>query len=232
MESNELKVLLAEDDKNLGAVLKAYLEAKGYQTTLCVNGKEAFDFFNKKKFDFCIVDVMMPVKDGFTLAQEIRKLDKHIPILFLTAKSMQEDKIRGFEIGGDDYLTKPFSMEELLMRMKAILRRVHEGESGESKAAVYKLGRMTFDYNRQLLTSPGTESKLTSKEAELLKLLSENANEVLDRSVALNRIWQDDSYFNARSMDVYITKLRKYLKEDPSVELLNVHGIGFKLVLP
>jgi len=174
----------------------------------------------------------MPVKDGFTLAQEIRKLDKQIPILFLTAKSLQEDKIRGFELGGDDYLTKPFSMEELLMRMKAILRRVSEGKSNESKLSIYKLGKMTFDYNRQLLTASGSEHKLTSKEAELLRLLCENANDVLDRSVALNRIWQDDSYFNARSMDVYITKLRKYLKEDPAVELLNVHGIGFKLVLP
>jgi DNA-binding response OmpR family regulator len=232
MENKELKVLLAEDDKNLGAVLKAYLEAKGYNTTLSINGKEAFDIFNKKKFDFCIVDVMMPVKDGFTLAQEIRKLDKHIPILFLTAKSLQEDKIRGFEIGGDDYLTKPFSMEELLMRMKAILRRINEGNDPETKSTIYKLGKLVFDYNRQLLHTPAGDNKLTSKEAELLKLLCDSANDVLDRSVALNRIWQDDSYFNARSMDVYITKLRKYLKEDPSVELLNVHGIGFKLVLP
>lgn len=232
MENTELKILLAEDDKNLGAVLKAYLEAKGFQTTLCVNGKEAFDVFNKKKIDFCILDVMMPVKDGFTLAQEIRKLDKHIPILFLTAKSMQEDKIRGFEIGGDDYLTKPFSMEELLMRMKAILRRVNEGTGTDPGTTVYKIGKLTFDYNHQLLKSLSGEIKLTSKEAELLRLLCDNANQVLDRSVALNRIWQDDSYFNARSMDVYITKLRKYLKEDPSVELLNVHGIGFKLVLP
>jgi DNA-binding response OmpR family regulator len=232
MTNEELKVLLAEDDKNLGAVLKAYLEAKGYKTTLCINGKEAFDFFNKKKFDFCIVDVMMPVKDGFTLAQEIRKLDKQIPILFLTAKSLQEDKIRGFEIGGDDYLTKPFSMEELLMRMKAILRRVNEATDPEKVTNLYRLGKLSFDYNRQILSSSAGENKLTSKEAELLKLLCENANNVLDRSVALNRIWQDDSYFNARSMDVYITKLRKYLKEDPAIELLNVHGIGFKLVLP
>src|SRR5512138_2362244 len=140
MENEEMKILLAEDDKNLGAVLKAYLEAKGYPTTLCINGKEAFDIFNKKKIDFCILDVMMPVKDGFTLAQEIRRLDKQIPILFLTAKSLQEDKIKGFELGGDDYLTKPFSMEELLMRMKAILRRVNEGLDRENKLAIYKLG--------------------------------------------------------------------------------------------
>ncbi len=227
-----MKVLLAEDDKNLGAVLKAYLEAKGYPTTLCVNGKDAFDTFNKKKFDFCILDVMMPIKDGFTLASEIRKLDKKIPILFLTAKSLQDDKIRGFELGGDDYLTKPFSMEELLMRMKAIIRRISEGQGTAGKASVYKIGKLSFDYTRQVLTASGIENKLTSKEAELLRLLCENANQVLDRSVALNRIWQDDSYFNARSMDVYITKLRKYLKDDPGVELLNVHGIGFKLVIP
>jgi DNA-binding response OmpR family regulator len=232
MDSNEMKVLLAEDDKNLGAVLKAYLEAKGYPTTLCVNGKDAFDAFNKKKFDFCILDVMMPVKDGFTLASEIRKLDKKIPILFLTAKSLQDDKIRGFELGGDDYLTKPFSMEELLMRMKAIIRRISEGSGTAGRPSVYKIGKLSFDYTRQVLTAAGIDNKLTSKEAELLRLLCENANQVLDRSVALNRIWQDDSYFNARSMDVYITKLRKYLKDDPAVELLNVHGIGFKLVTP
>jgi DNA-binding response OmpR family regulator len=232
MENEVIKVLLAEDDKNLGQILKGYLEAKGYPATLCVNGKEAFELFNRKKFDFCIIDVMMPVKDGFTLTEEIRRLDRQIPILFLTAKSLQEDKIKGFELGGDDYLTKPFSMEELLMRMKAILRRVREGRMEGHEIGKYKLGRLVFDYSRQVLRSPSGETKLTSKEAELLKLLCDTSNGVLDRSVALNRIWQDDSYFNARSMDVYITKLRKYLKEDPSVELLNVHGVGFKLVLP
>lgn len=227
-----MKVLLAEDDKNLGQVLKAYLEAKGYPTTLAVNGKEAFDTFNRKKFDFCILDVMMPLKDGFTLAEEIRNIDRKIPILFLTAKSLQEDKLHGFELGGDDYLTKPFSMEELLVRMKAILRRINEGKSDEKAVTSYQLGTLVFDYNRQSLKSPAGEQKLTSKEAELLRLLCDNSNSVLDRSVALNRIWQDDSYFNARSMDVYITKLRKYLKEDESVELLNVHGVGFKLIVP
>lgn len=232
MENEPVKVLLAEDDKNLGQILKAYLEAKGYPTSLCVNGKEAFELFSKKKFDFCVLDVMMPVKDGFTLAEEIRKLDRKIPILFLTAKSLQEDKLKGFELGGDDYLTKPFSMEELLLRMKAILRRVQEGGAAADSPAEYKLGSMLFDYNRQVLKTSEGEIKLTSKEAELLKLLCDNANQVLDRSLALNRIWRDDSYFNARSMDVYITKLRKYLKDDPSVELMNVHGVGFKLVLP
>ena len=229
MNELEVKVLLAEDDKNLGAILKAYLEAKGYPTTLCINGKEAFDAFSKKDFDFLIIDVMMPVKDGFTLAREIRNINKKIPLIFLTAKSMQEDKLKGFEIGADDYLTKPFSMEELLVRMKAILRRAKEiKQPGRS---IYKIGKLTFDYNRQTLTIKNKEEKLTSKEAELLHLLCENLNEVLDRSVALNRIWYDDSYFNARSMDVYITKLRKYLKADPAVELINVHGVGFKLVV-
>jgi DNA-binding response OmpR family regulator len=232
MENEPVKVLLAEDDKNLGQILKAYLEAKGYPTSLCINGKEAFEVYNKKKFDFCVIDVMMPIKDGFTLAEEIRKLDRKVPILFLTAKSLQEDKIKGFEIGADDYLTKPFSMEELLMRMKAILRRVQEGAGTETPMSEYRLGRLIFDYNRQVLKNPEGDVKLTSKEAELLKLLCDNANQVLDRSLALNRIWQDDSYFNARSMDVYITKLRKYLKDDPSVELMNVHGVGFKLIIP
>lgn len=231
MEKEETKVLLAEDDKNLGTILKAYLEAKGFPTTLCINGKEAYDMYNRKKFDFCILDVMMPIKDGFTVAQEIRKSDKKIPILFLTAKAMQEDKLKGFELGGDDYLTKPFSMEELLARMQAIIRRVKEKEQKSYQASIFKIGSLTFDHNRQILSSKTSEDKLTSKEAELLKLLCENVNEVLDRSVALNRIWQDDSYFNARSMDVYITKLRKYLKADPKIELINVHGVGFKLVV-
>ena len=229
MEQDKVKVLLAEDDKNLGTILKAYLEAKGYPTTLCVNGQEAFDVYNKEAFDFCIIDIMMPIKDGFALTKEIRKTNKNIPVIFLTAKSMQEDKLKGFELGADDYITKPFSMEELLVRMKAILRRVKKDDF--KKKSIFILGQFTFDYNRQILTLKKVEQKLTSKEAELLKMLCENANEVLDRSVALNKIWFDDSYFNARSMDVYITKLRKYLKGDPNVELMNVHGVGFKLVV-
>jgi len=223
--------MLAEDDKNLGTILKAYLEAKGFETSLYVNGKEAFDEYQKKKFNFCIIDVMMPIKDGFTLASEIRTLDKEIPILFLTAKSMQEDKLRGFEIGADDYLTKPFSMEELLARIRAVLRRVSERKKTASAIQIYQIGSLTFDYNRQILTTPKGDNKLTSKETELLRLLCENMNDVLDRSLALKKIWNDDSYFNARSMDVYITKLRKYLKADPKIELINVHGVGFKLVI-
>ena len=230
MENEKLRVLLAEDDKNLGAILKSYLEAKGFPTTLCVNGQEAFIEFNKNDYDFCILDVMMPVKDGFTLAKEIRSIDKKVPILFLTAKSMQADKLKGFELGADDYMTKPFNMEELLARMEAILRRSKTEEKNSPEGDIYKLGKMEFNFVRQILSMGGEENKLTSKEAALLKLLCQNLNEVVDRSVALNKIWLDDSYFNARSMDVYITKLRKYLKQDPTVELLNVHGVGFKLI--
>lgn len=225
------KVLLAEDDKNLGNVLQAYLSAKGFEAQLTANGKEALESFKRNEYDFCILDIMMPVMDGFTLAREIRKMDKEIPFLFLTAKSMQEDKIQGFELGADDYLTKPFSMEELLLRINAIMRRMETSGNSQSDKMHFKFGKYSFDYNRQVLVFNKKEQKLTSKEADLLRLLCENMNNVLDRSTALNKIWYDDSYFNARSMDVYITKLRKYLKEDPTVELINVHGVGFKLVV-
>jgi DNA-binding response OmpR family regulator len=228
MTNEKTRVLLAEDDRNLGNILKSYLEAKGYTTKLCVNGQEAYDLFSKEQFDFCIVDVMMPVKDGFTLARDIRLHDKSIPILFLTAKSLEEDKLKGFQAGADDYLTKPFSMEELLLRIEAILRRSGHTTQGSK---LFTFGKYTFDYNLQILKWDDQELRLTSKETELLRLLSENKNEVLDRTYTLNKIWQDDSYFNARSMDVYIAKLRKYLKADEKVELINVHGVGFKLVV-
>jgi len=230
MENKRTKVLLAEDDRNLGNILRTYLEAKGYTTRLFVNGQEAGEAFLKEPFDFCIVDVMMPVKDGFNLARDIRKVDTQVPILFLTAKSLEEDKLKGFQAGGDDYLTKPFSMEELLARIEAIMRRSAKTISATGGKGVFEIGKFVFDYNHQLLTIGGKEQKLTSKETELLKLLSEHVNQVVDRSFALNRIWQNDSYFNARSMDVYVAKLRKYLREDTTVELINVHGIGFKLV--
>jgi two-component system, OmpR family, response regulator len=231
MEKGSVNVLLAEDDRNLGNILKNYLDAKGYSTTLCVNGQEAVEAFGKKEIDFVILDIMMPVKDGFAAAKEIRTMNRRVPVLFLTAKALQEDKLKGFEAGADDYITKPFSMEELLMRMQAILRRTDETGKSNANDSVFQIGRYTFDFNRQVLTIPGKEQKLTSKEAGLLRLLCLNFNEVLDRSVALTQIWNDDSYFNARSMDVYIVKLRKYLKDDPGVELINVHGVGFKLVV-
>lgn len=229
---NQTRVLLAEDDRNLGNILKNYLEAKGFQTTLCINGEEATTLFSPGVFDFCILDIMMPVKDGFTVAAEIRSMDKKIPILFLTAKSLQDDKLRGFQLGADDYITKPFNMEELLMRIQAILRRTDDQvKSASTGETLYQIGGYIFDYHRQILTYRKKEQKLTSKEAGLLRLLCTHANEVLDRSTALREIWNDDSYFNARSMDVYIVKLRKYLRDDPNVELINVHGVGFKLVM-
>jgi len=227
METQKTRVLLAEDDPNLGQILQSYLEAKGYPTRLCINGEEALNTYRNEDFDFCILDVMMPIKDGFMVAEEIRKSNNTMPILFLTAKSMQEDKLKGFEVGGDDYLTKPFSMEELLARMSAIIRRVDKKEEDTS---IFQIGSYMFDNNLHTLEKDGKTQKLTSREADLLKMLCDHKNEVLDRSVALKKIWLDDSYFNARSMDVYIAKLRKYLKDDESVQLMNVHGIGFKLV--
>lgn len=224
------KVLLVEDDPNLGSLLKEYLEAKGYSTVLATNGKQGYDVFSKDKFGICILDVMMPIKDGFTLAKEIRAIDANIPIMFLTAKSMKEDAIEGFTLGADDYMTKPFSMEELLLRIKAILRRTENKTIKNSDQEEFKIGKYKFDYKHQVLDLKGVQHKLTTKEAELLKLLCLHANDVLDRNFALKSIWNDDNYFNGRSMDVYIAKLRKYLKEDTSVELINVHGKGFKLL--
>ncbi len=231
MEKNPVRVLLAEDDRNLGNILKNYLDVKGYAVTLCVNGQEATDAFARKEFDLCILDIMMPVKDGFAVAAEIRAANRKVPLIFLTAKSLQEDKLRGFETGADDYITKPFSMEELLLRMQAILRRTDETFKPGAGDNLFNIGRYLFDFNRQVLVLGKQEQKLTSKEAGLLKLLCQRPNDVLDRHTALREVWKADSYFNARSMDVYIVKLRKYLKDDPSVELINVHGVGFKLVV-
>ena len=223
------KILLAEDDENLGVLLKNYLNAKSFETDLFANGKKAFEGFLKNHYDLCILDVMMPVKDGFTLAQDIRTINKIVPIIFLTARSMKDDVLEGFKIGADDYITKPFNMDELLFRIEAILRRVKTDMA--SATQMFTLGKYTFDAQKQLLQWDDISFKLTTKESELLKLLCDNVNQVLERNYALKTIWEDDNYFNARSMDVYITKLRKYLKDDPTVEILNVHGRGFKLVV-
>jgi len=226
------KVLLAEDDANLGKILKTYLEAKGFDVDLFVNGEEALLGYHKNSgYQILVLDVMMPVMDGFTVAENIRKSDKNIPIIFLTAKSLEEDKLKGFSLGGDDYITKPFNMELLLARINAIVRRIHNIYDEKVETTDYQIGDFVFEYNHQRLNYKGEVQKLTSKEADLLKLLCENINEVLDRRIALNRIWKDDSYFNARSMDVYITKLRKYLKRDSRIQIINVHGIGFKLLV-
>lgn len=224
------KLLLAEDDENLGLLLKEYLIAKGFDADLYPDGEAAYKGFMKEHYDICILDVMMPKKDGFTLAKDIRIVNADIPVLFLTAKNMKEDVLEGFKIGADDYITKPFSMEELIMRIEAILRRTsQDGQSGAQQ--VFTLGRFTFDTRKQTLTEGEESVKLTTKESELLKLLCQNANKVLERNYALKSIWIDDNYFNARSMDVYITKLRKHLKDEPTVEIINVHGKGYKLIM-
>ena len=227
-EKKKHKILLAEDDSNLGVLLCEYLQAKDYSADLAHDGEEAYNMFINDKYDLCIFDVMMPKKDGFTLAKEVRMANVEVPIVFLTARNVKEDILQGFKIGADDYLTKPFSMEELIMRIEAILRRT----SGESPVLdVYKLGRFRFDTQKQQLIDGDNIITLTTKESELLKLLCTNANKVLERQVALKTIWVDDNYFNARSMDVYITKLRKHLKDDPTVGIINVHGKGYKLVM-
>lgn len=228
-------ILLAEDDPNLGQLVQEYLTMKGFQTDRATDGNKALDLFTQGQYDLCIFDVMMPKRDGFSLAREVRMMGRDVPIIFLTAKSMKEDTIQGFKVGGDDYMTKPFSMEELLLRIQAILRRYQRGTT-ESEQSIYAIGSFSFDYPHQLLTRPveGSEllsQKLTSKESELLKLFAQNLNQPLSRSFALKMVWGDDSYFNARSMDVYITKLRKYLREDERVQLVNVHGEGFKLIV-
>jgi DNA-binding response OmpR family regulator len=227
--SKKTTILLAEDDENLGQLLHTFLKTKGFEADLARNGKAAFEKFTGGKYDFCILDVMMPEMDGFTLAKEIREIDRKVPILFLTAKSMKEDKLTGFSIGADDYLTKPFSMEELTARINAILRRVETVGDGEGTELF--VGKIKYEPELRLLhLSEGTK-KLTTKENQLLELLVKNENEILDRQATLRAIWGDDNYFNGRSMDVYIAKLRKLLKEDPAIEIMNVHGKGFKFVV-
>lgn len=225
---SNIKILLAEDDKNLGNLLNNYLNAKDYSTTLCINGSQAFEAFVAGTFDLCIFDIMMPEMDGLTLAKEIRLVNPVIPIIFLTAKNLQEDIIEGFKSGADDYITKPFSMEELILRIEAVLRRTTN--SPNRKEDNYIIGDYTFDPLKQILMYKGAPVKLTTKESELLELLCKQGNQILERNYALKTIWIDDNYFNARSMDVYITRLRKYLRKDSSVKILNIHGKGYKLI--
>lgn len=226
----QMHILLCEDDENLGMLLREYLQAKGFDTELCQDGDAGFRSFMKGKFDICALDVMMPKKDGFTLAKEIRQINAEVPIIFLTAKTLKADILNGFKIGGDDYITKPFSMEELVFRIEAILRRVHGKKN--TKQTNFQIGKFFFDTQKQTLKIDDTTTKLTTKECDLLKLLCEHANEILQRDFALKTIWVDDNYFNARSMDVYITKLRKHLRADPDVEIINIHGKGYKLIIP
>jgi DNA-binding response OmpR family regulator len=226
---NKTKILLAEDDSNLGNLLRNYLTAKNYETTLFINGGLALEAFSTGYYGLCILDIMMPEMDGLTLAKEIRLTSPEIPIIFLTAKNQKEDIIEGFKSGADDYITKPFSMEELLYRIEAILRRT-ANTSINKKEESYVIGGYVFNSLKQLLVFKDHTIKLTTKESELLELLCRQGNEILERNFALKTIWIDDNYFNARSMDVYITRLRKYLKKDLSVKILNVHGRGYKLI--
>lgn len=228
--SEKIKLLLAEDDVNLGNLLSDFLKAKGYEVTLTNNGEEAFSNFIKGSYQLCLLDVMMPIKDGFTTAKEIRKINQKVPIIFLTAKSMKEDTLKGFEVGADDYISKPFSMEELLARINAVLGRSQEDNEAQNET-FFTIGNYTFDYQKRHLTFKGEITKLTSKESDLLRLLCLNENKVLDRTHALKAIWEDDNYFNARSMDVYIAKLRKHLNKDENIEIINVHGKGFRFVV-
>ena len=229
METKQ-RILLCEDEESLGMLLREYLQAKGYDAELYLDGEAGFKAFARSHYDMCVLDVMMPKKDGFTLAQEIREMNVDVPIIFLTARNLKEDIFEGFKIGADDYLTKPFSMDELVFRMEAVLRRVKGVKT--QPITQYTVGKYTFDTQRQILSHDDEEVKLTTKESELLHLLCMHANDVLLRELALKTIWIDDNYFNARSMDVYITKLRKHLRADPTIEINNVHGKGYKLIIP
>jgi len=231
MENSSFSILLVEDDQNLSLVLADFLQMLGYNITLCHDGEEGLLEFKKKPFHLCIFDVMLPRKDGFSLASDIRKINSDIPIIFLTAKSLKDDRIKGFTIGCDDYITKPFSTEELRLRIKAILKRCtfRSPNPGQGLDGTYKIGKFTFDYVNMILKSEVSEQHLTRKESALLKLLFEYKNQLLTREVALNSIWGGNDYFIGRSMDVFIAKLRKYLKSDPTIVISNIHGTGFKL---
>jgi len=230
MKENRAHILLVEDDTNLGFVIKDNLRMKKYNVSLYTDGETALKAFLNNRFDICILDIMLPKKDGFQLASEIREINKTTPIIFLTAKSMTEDKIRGFKLGGDDYITKPFDFEELNLRLEAILKRTKEGE-GVQKSDEFKLGKYLFLPELQLLRIGKEEIKLTRKERDLLKLLSLQQNKIVSRELTLNTIWGKDDYFSGRSMDVFISKLRKYLDQDESINIMNVHGVGFKMII-
>jgi len=231
MSDTKATILLVEDDQNLGFVIQDALKRKGYTVHLCRDGKEGLHKFNEQPYDLCVLDVMLPHKDGFSLAEDIRTVNALVPIVFLTAKSQTEDRIAGFKAGGDDYLTKPFSHEELILRIEAILRRTHGKADDPRDRDRFELGAFTFDHRNLVLSHPDGERKLTKKEAEVLRLLCMHQDQVLPRELVLNMVWGDDTYFLGRSLDVFISRLRKYLKADPSIQIVNVHGVGFKLVV-
>jgi two-component system OmpR family response regulator len=221
------RILLVEDDENLGYVIQDLLSMNGYKVHLARDGKEGLLFFNKSKYDLCLIDVMMPKKDGFELAEDIQKVNNSVPLVFLTARNQKEDKIKGLKLGADDYITKPFDSDEFLLRVKAILRRSSTEKNNSDKE--YKIGEYTFTPSTLILSKDNDSRRLTKKESALLKLLCEHKGKILERDVVSNLIWGDDSYFVGRSMDVFITRLRKYLKDDSTISITNIHGVGFRL---
>jgi len=234
--NNNNKILLVEDDQNFGDVLRSYLEMHEYQVTLATDGVAGLESYNKGEFDLCIFDVMMPKKDGFTLAKEIREKDTDMPIIFLTAKTMKDDVLKGFKMGADDYITKPFNSEELLYRIQAILKRSQAKADPRDEVKEYTIGKYHFNFPLRILTFSGgtpeeSKEKLSPKEAQLLRMFCMYVNDILPRSEALTKIWGEDNYFTARSMDVFVTKLRKYLKSDTNIEIVNIHGNGFQLLI-
>ncbi len=232
METENKKILLVEDDQNFGSILKDYLMLNDFDVTLAKNGMEGFEKFKKDTYDLCILDVMMPYKDGYTLAKEIREKNKEVPIIFLTAKSMKEDVLKGYKVGADDYLNKPFDSEVLLMKIRAIIQRKSTDTKADNTKFEFQIGKLHLNSKLRFLTFVGEEPiKLSPKENELLKMLILHENDLMPRELALTKIWRDDNYFTSRSMDVYIAKLRKYLKKDENVEILNIHGEGFRLVV-
>ena len=231
MENNK-KILLVEDDQNFGIVLREFLSLNDFEVTLAKNGMEGFEKFKKDNFDLCILDVMMPYKDGYTLAKEIREKNKDVPLIFLTAKSMKEDVLKGYKVGADDYLNKPFDSDVLLMKVKAIIQRKASENKNEPAKFEFQIGNFLLNSKLRYLKLGNDEPiKLSPKESELLKMMATYENDLMPRELALTKIWREDNYFTSRSMDVYIAKLRKYLKEDPTVEILNIHGEGFRLVV-
>ena len=231
------RILLVEDDQNFGDVLRSYLEMHDFNVTLATDGEAGLESFNKGEFDLCIFDVMMPKKDGFTLAKEVREKDGEMPIIFLTAKTMKDDVLQGFKIGADDYITKPFNSEELLYRIQAILKRSAAKADPREEVKEFNIGKFHFNFPLRILTyvedtgEEGSKEKLSPKEAQLLKMFCMYMNDILPRSEALTKIWGEDNYFTARSMDVFVTKLRKYLKQDTNIEIVNIHGNGFQLLV-
>lgn len=227
--STKFKLLLVEDDNSLGFMLKDNLEMAGYTVRLCQDGEKGLTAYHNDDYQLCILDVMLPLKDGFSLAEDIRKYNQKIPIIFLTAKNQKDDRIRGFKLGGDDYITKPFSLEEFFLRVEAVLKRVYDHPTKVDKNHLFPIGRYRFDYNNQLLTLDNEIITLTNKEARLLKMLVQHKNQVVERDLIMKSIWENEGYFVARSMDVFISKLRKYLALDSAIKIKNIHGVGYRL---